>query len=818
MIGFWLTLLIYVGVSVLSELLRPRPKIDSPQPSSIGDFTFPTVGEGRVIPLVWGTCKIAGPMVAWYGDLDVQAMKKWIQTGWWGIEGKHITTHYRYWLGMQLVLCSGEIDEVLEVRFDDRPTTGTTITPQPGSSRTKIHIDAMTFFGGDEEEGGLYGDIYLYHGTGDQDPHPYLQDQLGDDIPAWRHVCYACLDQMYLGTTPYIEEIAFVVRRCPNSLGLTGGDENIDGDANPAAMIYELLTRAPGQNGLGLGAGFIDVTSFREIGEALADEEMGLSMMQDSATPARDLILEVLRHIDGVIYVEPTTGLIKMGLIREDYVVEELPVLNEDNCTVTDYGRASWGEVKNQVRVSYIDRADGFVEKTVQAQDLAALEATGGEISTQDFDYRGFSNAAAAQQAAARGLMAVSYPLAALQINADRIGWSFRPGSVFVLDWPKLGISGMICRLFRMGCGELISGMIPLEAAEDIFAISWTGYTEPGSSGWVDPAGEVPELTDQDALLAPYEAVKTLSPPAGGIQRAVVMAARGTPGISKGFVPLVGGEGERFPFFTPSGTIVTAAVNELSTTVTIAMGPDCDLVADVNDPDYAAGANLAWIYGGTDPGSSTTLEEWIAFRTINVVGDNLTLQILARGCLDTAPTSFAIGKRLWFASYGNAVINVNGAGSTQITFQPYNNLGPLDIGDCEISTVTAISPRRANRVYCPTDVKFNAQSYPSSISGELTVSWEHRNRLDEWSYADSGETTDPEAGTEYDVLVYGESHTLVHTEVGITGKTWTYLEATEIAESGLGRLNNHLHVVIKTYGDSRAHLGFRIIEWEMDRV
>lgn len=43
----------------------------------------------------------------------------------------------------------------------------------------------------------------------------------------------------------------------------------------------------------------------------------------------------------------------------------------------------------------------------------------------------------------------------------------------------------------------------------------------------------------------------------------------------------------------------------------------------------------------------------------------------------------------------------------------------------------------------------------------------------------------PQPSTEYDVLVYGELGTLVHTESGLAGTSWTYLEATEIAESGL---------------------------------
>ena len=144
-----------------------------------------------------------------------------------------------------------------------------------------------------------------------------------------------------------------------------------------------------------------------------------------------------------------------------------------------------------------------------------------------------------------------------------------------------------------------------------------------------------------------------------------------------------------------------------------------------------------------------------------------------------------------------------------LRFQPYNNKGEYPFASCQDSLVVSTTPARSERVYCPTDVRFNGESYPESISGELTVSWSHRNRLGTWSYADSGKTAAAEPGTEYDVLVYGELGTLVHTEAGLTGTSWTYLEADEIAESGLGRLNNHLTVKVRTWGATRTHVATR---------
>jgi hypothetical protein len=202
---------------------------------------------------------------------------------------------------------------------------------------------------------------------------------------------------------------------------------------------------------------------------------------------------------------------------------------------------------------------------------------------------------------------------------------------------------------------------------------------------------------------------------------------------------------------------------------------------------------------------------------------DITLQIVARGCLDTAPTAFPAGTRVWFMSYGSEIVNIRGPVPpvtdvyNDIRFQAYNNQSEYTFESCPTSQVVATTPARSAKVYCPTDVRFNGESYPASISGELTVSWSHRNRLGTWSYAESGKTTAAEPGTEYDIEVYGELDTLVHTESGLTGTSWTYLEADEIAESGLERLNNHLRVIIRTFGASRTHVAIREIQWEFDR-
>jgi len=831
MVAWWVMLLIQIGLTLVYDLIKPKPKIDSPEPAGLSDFKVPTVGDGRVIPIVWGTVLVSGPMVVWYGNLKVVPIEEEVSTGIFTSET--ITKGYQYYLGMDCVLCSGEIDQALALWSDGEcvPFRGAWGQQDEGQvvytsdpDFDEIDVEAYELYGGDDEEGGLWGDVLVYRGSETQPEDDYLNIKMpGYPHPPQKGICHAVFrlnknstsTGFYWGTSPYLKDVGFEIRRCPNGLSLPLGYERIGHDANPACMIYDLLVTSPGRNGLGIPVGQIDVDSFRAVGTTLAEEELGLSMILDKPAAAKDVVLDILRHIDGVIYVEPATGLLTLDLVRFDYVEEELPIFDEDNCTVTSYSRGAWNEIKNEVRVQYTNRREGYQTKTVIAQNQAAIESAGGEVSTVTLSLKGFSHETNASKACSKALAGLSYPLANLSLVCDRSGWDLRPGSAFVLNWPDLGISGMVCRVTTIGKGELISGKIEIEAIEDQFAVDWTAYSPPDGSEWVDPAGAVEMLTDQAATTAPYEAVKLTQTPEGS-QQAMVVAARNEDGITKGFNAWVDDDSTRFDWLTPSGEL-NAAISESSTSIVIDAGPDCDLVQSVNDANFDAGYNVAWLEGGTSP-DQASLEEFIAFKTAvyDDVLETLTLSDLARGVLDTAPTSFASGTRIWIASAASGIVNIEDSGSTSIKFQPFNNAGGYDLDLCPSVSVSALTNPRRGLAYCPTAVLFNTASYPSSISGELTVAWSHRNRLGEWGYADSGETSSPEDGTTYTLKFYGESDTLIRTETGITGTSYTYLEADEIADSGLGRLNNSLRVELYTVCSGKYSL--RMIDWYMTRT
>ncbi|HEY6108687.1 MAG TPA: phage tail protein [Gemmatimonadales bacterium] len=965
--GFFLVFFFWVAATILGELLRPKPKFGSPQPSSLGDFSLPTAQEGRAIPVLWGTCKVKGPNVVWYGDLLAVPVTKKVKTGLFS--SKRITTGYRYHLGLQAAICHGVIDEFLDLRFDDRsvaprvervsrpssvtnefttPWRGqdgggpsgledyvnepnplfstyitqgsvarggavslgmTSVTPAPGATvkirlyvrRTQgvggsmyfvfaltggmgstaiierhdlstifwtlveytltpsevaslnfsalvlylssaggtaplqdyfsvafaevecssaladapaafnaaglmqLDVDSPALFGGPDAEGGVVGQFDLYAGTTSQLANDYLEGAIGADLPGYRGLCYLVSRRAYLGTTPYLKPMSVIVRRCPNQLGLDDDHENIAGDANPACVLYEILTDL--RWGLMMPSSKIDAASFVAAGDTLFDEGLGISMVVDSQTTGFDLVGEILRHVDGVIYPDPQTGKLTLILAREDYSAGSLPILDDSSIETCKISRPSWAETRNSVKVRYVDRSANFTERIAAAQDLANVQARGGEVAEEQFDFLGLSNATQAQKAVARVLKTASYPLAGVELVVNRIAYAYRPGTVFKLTWPAQGIVGMICRVTRVSTGDLLDGRVRIDAVEDIFAVAWTAYTPPvPSSGWVDPVGPPAQLLAGRLVELPYALV------IGEDRLVMTLGSRDPAVVTLGYEVRSDTAGgidylltEDVKAVTPSGLLVDELDYNV-TFLTIANGPDVATLRSAESPaEYAAGVNVLLVD-----------DEFMTWASISDNGDGTFLiDGLVRGALDTTPKPHAADARVWFTSAG-AGLAATDPYPADLTLTAillaYNPNGIVDAADATALTVTTDS--RAQRPYVPRDVRLNDELYPLDIDGELTISWTHRDRLGDWDYDDGGATAALEAGSTYTLKLYDETGTLQRTETGLTGTSYTWSD--EIADCGLGRLNDVLRVVLSTVGDDALE-SFQVYDYTVSR-
>ena len=70
---FWY-IAVFALALVVSYSMTPKPQ--SRPPAGLSEFKVPTAEVGREIPVLFGTRKLEGPNVVWYGHLRTVAIRK----------------------------------------------------------------------------------------------------------------------------------------------------------------------------------------------------------------------------------------------------------------------------------------------------------------------------------------------------------------------------------------------------------------------------------------------------------------------------------------------------------------------------------------------------------------------------------------------------------------------------------------------------------------------------------------------------------------------------------------------------------------------
>jgi hypothetical protein len=881
---FWviIEIVLMVAMTVLTNLLSKAPKA-----SALGDFQEPTAEEGRVIPVVHGTVELKGPNVCWYGNLKATPIKSF-GLPWWagGLLFPSKTLGYKYFMGMQMVLCHGPIDALVAVGYvqnqtglhvGDGQVVGITVPPNAhtqtwtltaltppttfsvvgsvtgptganpvvgvpffdsqisftivqgpttpfqigdqfifdtvipsgilaaekaivytstvvlnGADEDFLAIDMLdntnnkNLFGGDHSAGGISGSASLYRGLKTSLPDPYLSAQLpgvAGVAPAYLGICHFVMHQCYIGTQTTMNDMSFVVQRCPDPLAQ--GNGNINGDANPVWMMWDWMTNTV--YGLGIPTGRFDSASFIAAAATLYTERMGMSTQTDSETSGEQVIAEILRHIDAVLYTDPASGLWTLTLVRADYDPTTLPELTPaDILEPPESSRVSWEETLNEVKVKYLDRNLFFTERVVQAHE-SANHAVRGTVGSATFDFHGFTNSSMAQFAATRELKTHTYPLMSLKVIANRIAWNFRMGGVFRLTWPPLGIQKMVVRIASINYGALEDAHIEINCVEDIFAISSTGYTPPPFPGWNNPSGPPSPPVAQELMEAPYFMT------APGIDRMVLaMAARGD-FLSVIFSVLSSSVdvADEQPF-TPYGVLHAAYPARTSmddaTGFVCGAAPqvDLDLLTAIDPSLRLQGSNLCVIDS-----------EILAFTAPTFNGDG-TVGIggVLRGLYDTVPADHALGAPVWFFGERAGLVNPIGFPADltlSVKCLPVNNFGEVAAGS--VSAVGLTTASRAQQPYPPGDVLINGISYPLSTLLDAVVTWTDRNRVAQGQAALIQSAGSVAGGVEGNytiaILING---VLIRTLTGQTGHTFTYSAVQRLIDNSDGGLPTSIRV------------------------
>ena len=634
-----------------------------------------------------------------------------------------------YFMSMHYGICTGPVDELLGIKVKDKVAWEGNVT-----ANTTLAIDRMQLFGGDEKEGGVRGNVDVLFGG----PTQVLSNTIatkfgltGATMPGYRGV----MSLFFYGTTrgflwcqnnPYLPPVAATVRRRPLGLANATGMIVRDGitDANPAHIIYECYTNNDWS--LGWPIANFNIAVWEAVAQTLFNEGFGMSLQWVTSTEVEKFIAEIQDHIQAVIYEEPSNGLLSIKLIRDDYLIENLFIVDPTNASLDKAERRALDDTVNEIIVTWTNPLNEK-EETVTVQDLGNI-ASQGRIVSESRAYYGVRTQSLAMTLAKRDLRASSYPLFSCEASLNRTARQIVPGDVINLVWPELGILSMACRVMDIDYGKPGSGEILLTLIEDIFGLEEGDFSTPsGGSLWTDIPETALPLAVSDFLTAPYPILSSAG-----------LSGTAYPGVYVGV--LAREEQDAMSSFTlsteyvlPNGTVeIRNYTGQLPTSVaatTVAMVAEAQSsMTDVGlgsftDDDVPSAGTLLYVAGTGDAGSELMM----------VVSHVAGVWTLARGIYDTVPRVWPIGTLVWSLSSVKAYDPIVRSPGAPVSYwlRPVTLAGTLPLLSAaeEIFTPT----ERPHAPFRPTNIRvegvagFGTYRY-SSEPVDVSVSWSNRNR------------------------------------------------------------------------------------------
>jgi hypothetical protein len=450
-------LLILALSTGLNLLLRPR--IKRPKGPTI---EFPQADEGVPIPIGYGTFAVAPNIVYWKAGSQVSFTN--------GTTG--------YTANMVGTLCLGPMDEIVDIIVGGKSVSFEPVTANQGGdlgaaqvitpslpyirtgdadTPTTFIIHARHMFGGNTQEGGIQGEMRFYWGgleqASDQVTTEYMQEAGLSSGTGRPGVCYVVFgpsdngDAFYWGTNPTPKDVTFILRH--NIQPLEVGYEARD--ANAAEIIYDLLHS--NLRGLGLATSLTDTASFEDVAQTLTDEGCGISPCFSQQDEVEDMIEDVLKHVMGVLRVDPVTGQYNLKLARHDYTPSQLTRVTTSlrgavyaNARNLKLSRPNYRETSNDITLTYRRFETGVVGGVT------------GQVLTSNLTYNslGYRNLATG----AKNITQVTlYDDGVVVAGGPGSGWNFDPATgVIVIGSANSGVAAGSTITVDYTSGPVFSG------------------------------------------------------------------------------------------------------------------------------------------------------------------------------------------------------------------------------------------------------------------------------------------------------------------------------------------------------------------------
>lgn len=750
----WFAIAFVVSL-LLVTAFAPKREVEDARLQGLGDNPFPKSKYGDVLPVVFGTCEQKSPIIMWYGDFKPVAEYENVSTGLFS--SSNVITGYRYRLGFDLGICLGPNVYLRAIKTNNGRIVWGGDSSRAGDTSNgyeNISIQYQEDMGGGIEyyAGKFNQPISSYLNSNSQTAGGHFDSGAGvDPLPNYKGVCHAVFVEFFIGNTPIPKKYSFIVENLSTNLS---EDYSVIGvDLNPMEIVYTVLTQKWGF--LGLDIGLVDVDNFLEVAEVLHGEGLGMSMVIDGEKTGQDVIEECMRVADGVMYQEPTTGKIKVKLIRDDYTVGLLPVLDKTNISkLENYGRTTREDLYNQVRLQFQDRSMDYQTGIAVVQDFAGVLEK-DRIKSTTITMPGVKNPAVAATLASRELRLLSSPLIKCDLRCNRVAKDWRPGDLFVLNWEPYNLTNAVMRILKIDFGTLEDNYISISAVQDVYSQNLASFTGPDESGHVPIDTGAAETTVFDLWEAPLFLIKekdfispdeiyiyenntgalaqALAPDNNSVSHDTFISSTsagsygGSYGLAAEQEPYIGGGLLEDDY---AATVAADDGIDSSSSMIVKNVPQRVIDELIDNADFDAARNGTSMFR-----INNELFVFVGFT--DLTGGRVQFTDVYRAMLDTGMANHSEDDVVYFIKRGS---NKNKVLIPHYYTVYYKIANRTPIGRYDLDSITPSSKVFVNRPGCPLPPKYllanGSRPTPSiSSASTITMTWKPRSRLDPELYA-----------------------------------------------------------------------------------
>ena len=523
-------------------------------------------------------------------------------------------------------------------------------------------------------------------------------------------------------------------------------------DINPIHKIREILTDDTAMN---KPEASVNDVNFMKAADRIYDEGLGISCVFTEKN-CLDAINEICYHIEAGIRVNRQTGLYEMVLFRDDWFEEdEIHTIAESKIKKgsMQYEITNADEVINQVNVNYYDCAN--IKNSSFSISESGLIQTLNRVNTETVDFPYFMKMRNAEIVANWKLKILS---TGVLKGSFTTGWrearKWNRYDLIRLPWSKRWVEPILVRIMNIKLGGPTSNEVSIEWVEVVPSTGMMNTTIVADDP-VDTQPEAPKPCNAKVFELPYfEAVQVFGEREVGIELAdnpdagYLCAIAEKPQNNSLNAALHADSGSGFERVATVNYCETAyldqTIDRLSNTFVV---KNVGNIASVRVGSQIFINDETMVYQSYDAETKILTVKRGAFGVLQIHTANSILYF--------ADDFVAVDQTLYVQS---EIVDAK-----VLTTTPS---GLLALGDALNHEVGFNA--RAIRPYPPANVKLNDGYWPSSIDGHLTLTWVHRNRVQQTGgeilgWFDGGVT--PEAGATYTVKIYDDETGLAIHEI-----------------------------------------------------